>query len=221
MFELPLFPLNLVLMPMQPLALHIFEDRYKQMISQCIATDTPFGIVLLEQGTAEEGRSHKPAVPHLIGTTAHITQVQQLPEGRMNIIVVGRERFRVLDFRHDKPYLVGVVERDPLSHEGLVVPDISVRGLSKSVTRYLKILERAGRIQPSMRELPSDPSTLAFLASALLHDISTAQRQTLLESADLAVMIDRLRDMYRREVVLLQAMLDVADNNEITPFSPN
>lgn len=221
MFELPLFPLNLVLMPMQPLALHIFEERYKQMISQCIATDTPFGIVLLEQGAAEEGRSNKPAVPRLIGTTAHITQVQQLPEGRMNIIVVGRERFRVLDFKHDKPYLVGVVEREPLVKDGLIVPDLSIRGLSKSVTRYLKILEQAGRIQPSMRELPSDPSTLAFLASALLHDISTAQRQTLLESADLVVMIDRLREMYRREVVLLQAMLDIADNNEITPFSPN
>lgn len=221
MFELPLFPLNLVLMPMQPLALHIFEERYKQMISQCIATDTPFGIVLLEQGAAEEGRSNKPAVPRLIGTTAHITQVQQLPEGRMNIIVVGRERFRVVDFQHDKPYLVGVVEREPLVWDGLIVPDLSVRGLSKSVTRYLKILEQAGRIQPSMRELPSDPSTLAFLASALLHDISTAQRQTLLESADLVVMIDRLREMYRREVVLLQAMLDIADNNEITPFSPN
>lgn len=221
MFELPLFPLNLVLMPMQPLALHIFEERYKQMISNCIATDTPFGIVLLEQGAAEEGRSAKPTVPHLVGTTAHITQVQQLPEGRMNIIVVGRERFRVHDFRHDKPYLVGVVEREPMMRDGVVIPDVSIRGLSRSVTRYLKVLEQAGRIQPSMRELPTDPSTLAFLASALLHDISTAQRQTLLESDDLAVMIERLRAMYRREVVLLQAMLNVPDDGEITPFSPN
>lgn len=206
---------------MQPLALHIFEERYKQMVSNCIATDTPFGIVLLEQGTAEEGRSNKPALPHLIGTTAHITQVQQLPEGRMNIIVVGRERFRVHDFKHDLPYLVGVVEREPLMHDGLVIPDNSVRALSKSVTRYLKILEQAGRIQPSMRELPSDPSTLAFLASALLHDISTAQRQNLLEADDLSVMIERLREMYRREVVLLQAMLNVPDDGEITPFSVN
>ncbi len=221
MFELPLFPLNLVLMPLQPLALHIFEDRYQQMISHCIATDTPFGVVLLEQGLAEEGRSNAPTMPHVVGTTAHITQVQQLPEGRMNIIVVGRERFRVHDFLSDRPYLVGVVEPEPMMYEGVVIPDASMRGLSRSVTRYLKVLEQAGRIQPSTRELPSDPAALAFLASALLHDISTPQRQMLLESDDLAVMLERLRAMYRREIVLLQAMLNVSDDNEVGPFSPN
>jgi len=221
MFELPIFPLNLVLMPLQPLALHIFEDRYKQMISHCIATDTPFGVVLLEQGLAEEGRSNTPAAPHLIGTTAHITQIQELPEGRMNIIVVGRDRFRVHEYQHDQPYLVGVVEREPMMHAGVVIPPVSMRGLSQSVMRYLKILEQTGRIQASTRELPSDPAALAFLASALLHDISALQRQTLLESDDLAVMLERLRVMYRREIVLLQAMLSVPDDGEITPFSPN
>lgn len=221
MFELPLFPLNLVLMPYQPIALHIFEERYKTMISQCIADDKPFGVVLLEQGAAEEERSAKPAKPHLVGTTAHITQVQQLPEGRMNIIVVGRERFRVHDFKYDLPYLVGVVEHDPLMRDGVVLPENSVRGLANSVSRYLGILERAGRIQASARNLPTDPATLAFLASALLHDVSTTQRQALLEAADLAAMFDELRAMYRREIVLLQAMLDVSDDETPTPFSPN
>jgi len=221
MFELPIFPLNLVLMPMQPLALHIFEDRYQQMISHCIDTDTPFGVVLLEQGLAEEGRSNAPATPHLIGTTAHITQVQPLPEGRMNIIVVGRERFRVHEFRHEQPYLVGLVEHAPMMSEGVTIPPASIQKLSRSVLRYLKVLEQAGRIQPSTREIPADPPALAFLASALLHDISTAQRQTLLESDDLGVMLERLRAMYRREIVLLQAMLNMPDDGEITSFSQN
>lgn len=81
MFDLPLFPLQLVLFPLQSLALHIFEERYKEMINHCIATDSPFGIVLLEQGAAEEGRSRVEAKLTVVGTTAAITQVQHLPEG--------------------------------------------------------------------------------------------------------------------------------------------
>jgi Lon protease-like protein len=221
MFELPLFPLNLVLMPFQPLALHIFEERYKAMINHCISTDSPFGVVLLEQGAAEEGRSSSPPKPYLIGTSAHISQVQPLPEGRMNIIVVGRERFRIHEFRHDKPYLVGVVEYAPLLPDGESVAESSVQGLIRSVSRYLKVLEQAGRIQPASRTLPTDPSTLAFLASALLNDIDNRQRQALLEAVNLTVMMDELRVMYRREIVLLQAMLSMPEDDSGTPFSPN
>lgn len=221
MFELPLFPLNLVLMPFQPLALHIFEERYKQMMQRCISTDSPFGIVLLEQGAAEEERSRRPAKPYLIGTTAHITQVQPLNEGRMNIIVVGRERFRIHELRDDEAYLVGMVEYEPMQPPGLVIPETSVRGLSQSVARYLKVLEQSGRIQPSARALPDDPATLAFLASALLHDISNEQRQSLLESPTLTTMIEELRMMYRREVVLLQAMLTGSNDDDPLPFSSN
>lgn len=221
MFELPLFPLNLVLFPMQSLALHVFEERYKLMIQHCIDTDSPFGVVLLEQGAAEEGRSRVEAKPRNIGCTAHISQVQKLADGRMNIIVVGRERFKVLEFKHDKPYFEGLVEHFPLSPTAQPIPATTIDGLNRCVTRYLQVLQKAGRVQPGKRKLPGDPLTLASLAAVLLHDVAVSQRQSLLEAEDLGVLFEDLRSLYRREIVLLDAMLSEPQDDQIAPFSPN
>ncbi|MBK9122940.1 MAG: LON peptidase substrate-binding domain-containing protein [Chloroflexi bacterium] len=221
MFDLPLFPLNLVLFPLQSLALHIFEERYKEMVNHCIATNSPFGVVLLEQGAAEEGRSRAAAKPTIMGTTAAITQVQSLPEGRMNIIVVGRERFRVNEFKYDQSYLVGTVESAPMLNPGQYVRQDSIDGLHRCIARYLKVLENAGRIQPGSRKLPSDPLTLCSLAAVMLHDINVAQRQALLEADNLQVMMDDLRGLYRREIVLLEAMLAEPQDDHLGPFSPS
>ncbi len=86
---LPLFPLELVLLPGIPLPLHIFEPRYKEMIGECIATDAPFGVVrALEEGIAE------------IGCTAEIiTVTKEYPDGRMDLICEGRKRFEVLEVK--------------------------------------------------------------------------------------------------------------------------
>ena len=93
MFEIPLFPLNTVMFPDMPMPLHIFEDRYKLMIKTCIEEKRPFGIVLIREGTAENGPL---ATPHDIGCTVEITQVQTMEDGRMLIMVIGQERFRIL-----------------------------------------------------------------------------------------------------------------------------
>jgi uncharacterized protein len=219
MVELPLFPLNLVLFPMQSLALHVFEQRYRQLVSDCLTTDSPFGIVLLESGAAEEGRSRVAAVPRLTGTTATIVQTQALTDGRMNLLVVGRERFRVLEFDRSKPYLTGLVELSPLPSDGLT--SYARHGLQRCVARYLQVLEKAGRVQPAARKLPAHPLMLASLAAVLLHDISADQRQQLLEAEDLAGMYDDLRAVYRREIVLLETMLTEPDDTALAPFSPN
>ena len=221
MIELPLFPLNLVLFPMQSLALHIFEERYKEMIRHCIDTDTAFGIVLLERGLAEEGRSRAEPLPSLVGCTAHISQVQDLPDGRMNIVVAGRERFRIHAFDGAKAYLRGTVEYIPIAQAGATPSDEAVLGLRRCVHAYLQVLEKAGRIQPGARKLPRDPVTLGSLAAVMLHDISATQRQSLLEAEDLAWMFDALRVLYRREIVLLEAMLTEPQDDQLAPFSPN
>jgi Lon protease-like protein len=221
MIELPLFPLNLVLFPMQSLALHIFEDRYKEMIRHCIDTDSPFGIVMLERGAAEEGRSRAEPLPSLVGCTAHISQVQELPDGRMNIVVVGRERFKIHAFDTAKAYLRGTVEYIPVAQAGEMPSAEAVNGLKRCIQGYLQVLEKGGRIQPGARKLPRDPMTLGSLAAVMLHDISVNQRQSLLEAADLATMFDDLRALYRREIVLLEAMLTEPQDDQLAPFSPN
>src|SRR5262245_59814320 len=93
--NIPLFPLNVVLFPGMMLPLHIFEDRYKLMVKDCLETEQPFGVVLAKSKYAQA-----PNVANLyssdlyeVGTTARITAVENLKDGRMNLITVGQERF--------------------------------------------------------------------------------------------------------------------------------
>ena len=101
---LPLFPLEVVLLPGTPLPLHIFEPRYKEMIRECLATDAPFGVIRAsEEGIAE------------IGCTAEIiTVTKEYPDGRMDLIAEGRKRFEVLEINQDRSFLQAEV---------LLVPD--------------------------------------------------------------------------------------------------
>ena len=71
---LPLFPLNTVLFPSEALPLQIFEERYKQMMQDCLDSDSKFGVVLIKSGS-EVG---EPAIPHSMGTVAHIVQVNRV-----------------------------------------------------------------------------------------------------------------------------------------------
>ena len=110
--SLPLFPLNVVLFPGMALPLHIFEERYKAMIGDCIDNEAVFGIVLIREGQ-EAG---EPADPFKIGTTARIVRVERLAEGRMNILTRGEQRFETAGITHHLPHIVGDVrylEEDP------------------------------------------------------------------------------------------------------------
>ncbi|MEX2227673.1 MAG: LON peptidase substrate-binding domain-containing protein [Dehalococcoidia bacterium] len=103
---LRLFPLQSVLFPGMRMPLHIFEDRYKTMIRDCIEDDAPFGVLLIRVG-AEVGGA---AVPYGIGTTARINQVEYLDDGRMNIFAMGERRFRIVRLDTSRDYLSGEVE---------------------------------------------------------------------------------------------------------------
>jgi Lon protease-like protein len=107
--HIPLFPLNTVLLPLGVLPLHVFEERYKEMIGQCLGENQPFGVVLIKEGE-EVG---EPAIPYEVGTGAHIAQAVPLAEGRMNIVVTGTKRFRILDTVQERPYLVSRVRYWP------------------------------------------------------------------------------------------------------------
>jgi uncharacterized protein len=110
MQELALFPLNTVLFPGMPLNLYIFEERYKLMMNQCIESRRPFGVVLIANNKHDTSPN---AIPHSIGCTAQITQVQPLGDGKMNISAAGRERFRILSIHQEQPYLVAETQSYP------------------------------------------------------------------------------------------------------------
>jgi len=96
---IPLFPLGLVLLPRMPLPLHIFEERYKLMIGECIRGRTAFGIVFLNGSDIQT-----------IGCTAGILKVlKRYNDGRLDILTQGEERFVIKDMYDRKPYLEGRV----------------------------------------------------------------------------------------------------------------
>lgn len=100
--EIPLFPLpEVVLFPEADLPLHIFENRYKQMIKNLLKTDKQFGVLLLDKKT---GKAFS------IGCTAEIKQTFYLPDGRINIQTKGLMRFKLLEITEHQPYLVGLVK---------------------------------------------------------------------------------------------------------------
>jgi len=126
---LPLFPLDLVLLPGVPLPLHIFEARYKEMIKECLDQKRHFGIV----------RAKEEAFVN-IGCTAEIINVlKSYPDGRMNILVEGQKRFEVLDVNQERSFLQAEVfyledESDPAAS-----PDIE-----KAIRLHGEIMELAG-----------------------------------------------------------------------------
>ena len=176
MYEIPLFPLNTVLFPDMPMPLHIFEERYKLMINECLEQKQPFGVVLIQDGEAEHGPL---ATPHEIGCTAEVLQVQHLEDERMLIMAVGHERFRIVELKRDKPYLVGVVEKLNLDQENEQVLNKMSDRLRPFVIDYLEILAKIGRVNFDAHQVPADPLSLSYLAASVLQ-IPADEKQDLL-----------------------------------------
>jgi uncharacterized protein len=156
---LPLFPLELVLLPGTPLPLHIFEPRYKEMIRECISAEAPFGVVrAFEEGIAK------------VGCTAEIiTVTKEYPDGRMDLICEGRKRFEVIEVNRDRSFLQAEV---------LIVPDDPETAAQeerlKAVQLHLEILSMAGAVQDLSA---ADQNQLSFyLAGSLPLDLDFKQK---------------------------------------------
>ena len=203
MFDLPLFPLNTVLFPGMPLNLHIFEERYKRMIQACIESSAPFGVVLIKHGMESQGPL---AEPHEIGCTARIIEIQPLKEGRMNIVALGQQRFRILALNHQENYLVGQVELYPLDESNRKYLKETSNRLYPWVKRYMDVLSQVSDTNLESDHLPTDPLALAYLAAVLLQ-VPPDQKQSLLSAQAAADFVREMYDLYRREVILLEAMM--------------
>ena len=97
--ELGLFPLGVVLLPTERLPLHIFEERYKELIGECLETDGEFGLVYADDDGLRD-----------LGTRARVVEVlTRFEDGRMNILVEGGERFRLTELTDGRSFNTGLV----------------------------------------------------------------------------------------------------------------
>ena len=188
---LSLFPLNAVLFPGMVMPLHIFEERYKAMIGDCIERNEPFGIVLIREGN-EAG---DPAQPFNVGTSAHIFRVERLPEGRMNILTRGHRRFATTEIVQQRPHVAGRVSylEEPV---GEVEPEL-MSEVSDEYAELLRKLSTLGGGWSANVEVPQDPVTLSYSAAANL-ELPRHYRQQLLESPSAALRLQRLLPFLKR-----------------------
>lgn len=200
--ELPLFPLNTVLFPGQVLPLHIFEERYRLMIRQCLAEDLPFGVVLIKRGQ-EVGDD---AEPYMVGTVARIIESTHLNNGAMNIVTVGVERFRIRRILRDRPYLRGEVlslpMADPDDPDNVLAASQIVRG---RVERYVELIAEAAGLRIQIDEIPVGAQQIGYLAAVTMQ-IDNKEKQELLGSVSVAQMLRREMLLLNRENALLTWM---------------
>jgi Lon protease-like protein len=177
----PLFPLGLVLLPQELVPLHIFEERYRVMISDCLESDTEFGIVWLSDDGLRD-----------IGCTARITRViEHFDDGRMNILIEGAQPFRLLKRIDDMPFPAGNVELlDDFDSDG--DPELAERARA----RYAELVEKATEEAPDLDEI----SGLDAYGMAATVEHPPEAKQALLE---LRAENDRLRmvdEMFRTAI---------------------
>ena len=142
--QIPLFPLRTVLAPGIALPLHIFEERYRMLVRHCLDTASPFGVVMIREGSEvapSNGERHELSIA-AVGTIAEIREASRYPDGRWDLLVVGSRRFVVVDVDGDAaPYIVAEV--DPIDDEvgnGPVADALAQRVTARFVD-YLRLLQ--------------------------------------------------------------------------------
>lgn len=198
---LPLFPLNTVLFPHLPLPLHVFELRYRTMISDCLEAGHSFGVVGIREGL-ETG----PALPYEVGTLAKIVRIDRMDDGRMNLLVSGASRFRILETATDRPYLRGRIELIP--EVGDDEPGIGelTDAAATAFRDYSNLLRELVNEKPEAVEPPMEPELLSYLIAATL-TLQLPQKQALLESPSAAHRLRAELALLRREIAVLREML--------------
>lgn len=207
--EMPLFPLDTVLFPYAQLQLHVFEDRYREMVRHCTQHDQPFGVVLIRSGEEVGGQ----AEPYLVGTAVRIVSVHTFDDGKMDVRVHGERRFRVRKLDETKPYLVGYVEPlIELEVEDTPRAEELVLRSREYVQAYIENYFSRFDVKVAKIKLPTDPTALSFVVANFLQ-IENLDKQRLLETTDT---LDRLSEMIP---ILERHMVEakVADDHKVSP----
>jgi Lon protease-like protein len=185
--QIPIFPLNTVLFPGGPLPLRIFESRYLDMVSQCLKTDSPFGVLLIRDGE-EAGL----ATTCSIGTVARISDWYQGSDGLLGVTAQGEQRFRLVSSeRQDDGLNIGEVDLIA-AEKSLVLPD-EFRALAHILEN---VMDDLGRLYEAQERKYDDAVWVAYRLLEIL-PIELEQKQRSLESSDTLArlkLVDELLD---------------------------
>jgi len=173
----PLFPLGLVLLPGEVVPLHIFEERYKLMIGECLERESEFGIVWLSDDGLRD-----------VGCAARVTQLlERMEDGRMNVLVEGAGAFRLLRRIGDLPYPAGDVELLPDDGDEPVAD-----AGEQARHRYAELVERVTDTRPDEDGL----AELDAYGMAATLDVALEAKQGLLELRSEERRLERLAELF-------------------------
>ena len=209
-WTIPLFTLETVLFPHTVLPLHIFEPRYREMVMHCVATDSPFGVVLIREGCAVNDAQVQ---VHEVGTLARIGRLSRHPDGRFHLLAIGEERFQIVRvLRHEVPYLKAHVrlwrDHEPFDRDA---EQQFADEVAQQFRAFLQMALEAGGLRAEDIELPCSPAALSFVVAGVLQ-LEMPLRQYLLELQDAC---ERLRLVHQ----ILEAIMS-AFASEIHPYNP-
>jgi Lon protease-like protein len=218
---LPLFPLGTVLYPGMVLPLHIFEDRYRQLVRDLLAQPEPrrFGVIAIRKGR-ETGIDGVESL-YDIGCTATLRRVEEQDDGRFNVITVGTQRFRLLELDQTRPYLRGQVEllADAAADPAAAAP--AVRAVQSAFRAYLDVLSESGGATVRISELPDEAELLSFVVAAAMV-IDLPERQGLLAEPDTLRRLAAQRALLSRETAMLRSTTSrPAPDLRYAPYNPN
>ncbi|PSO54794.1 MAG: hypothetical protein BRC31_01480 [Actinobacteria bacterium QS_5_72_10] len=195
--ELPIFPLRVVLFPGRPLPVHIFEDRYRQMLTEVLEADRRFGIVAIRAGAAED-----PAPSAFeVGCVSEVEQVTWLPHGRADVVARGVQRFRVQRWLEPAPY--HRAEISPLADGDEIADPAKLAALRELLVPYLQAL---GAPDELACQLPDSAQ------------VGLEEQQSLLEQDSTTARIDDTVTLLRRETGLIRHFGSVGS---LRPPGPN
>lgn len=185
--EIGLFPLPVVLLPGEQTPLHIFEPRYKELISECLEEGGDFGLVFADEGGMRE-----------VGTRASVVEVlERFPDGRLNIVIQGGERFRLVELTEGRSF--ATAEVDEIADEG---DQPTEEEEEQCVAAYQRVVAAA---EADLDDLDRGGDSLAFQIAARI-DLGPEVKQDLLELRSerervlrLAPLLDRAAEAVLRE----------------------
>jgi uncharacterized protein len=218
---LPLFPLGAVLYPGMLLPLHIFEERYRQLVRDLLDRPEPrrFGVIAIRKGR-ETGIDGVHSL-YEIGCTATLRRVSRHPDGRFDIITVGTQRFRLSGLDETRPYLQGEVEMLDDEPVDPTIAGPAVRVIQAVFREYLDALIEWGGATVRLEELPDEPVLLSFIVAAAMI-IDLPERQALLAESDTLRRLAMQRVLLSRETAMLRTTTSrPAPDLRNTPYNPN
>ena len=192
MDELGLFPLGIVLLPTEQLPLHIFEERYKELIAECIDDDGEFGLVYADDDGLRD-----------LGTRARVAEVlTRFEDGRLNILVEGGERFRLTELTDGRSFNTGLVSS---------LDDIDDPAETPAVDEALRLFDALREVTQSAVDVPERTAPQLSFALAAKVELPADAKLALLAETSERLRMEQVQELLANALLTAQRVRRAAE----------